>query len=218
MLLNNKNIILFDLDGTLTDPELGISRCISFALEQMQLASPNKTQLREWIGPPLRKSFSNWFANISADADPDKALALYRQRFSEVGLFENTPYPGIKQLLTMLSEQGRQLFVATAKPTVYAKRILQHFELDHFFTEIHGSELDGRNTNKTDLLSDIIHKHNLPTAECLMIGDRAYDILAAQHHQISSIGVLWGYGSTAELSEAGANCIVESIQDLTKQL
>lgn len=212
---------MFDLDGTLTDPEPGITRCIRFALEQLELPVPHQTQLQSWIGPPLRASFSDWFKQnqLKDNADQaDQALALYRQRFAQTGLFENTPYLGIRTLLENLNQQGKQLFVATAKPTIYASRIIQHFKLDEFFTEIHGSELDGSNSNKADLLRKIIAQHKLKTEDCLMIGDRHYDINAAKHHQISNIGILWGYGSVAELNHAGADNIVNTVKQLATKL
>lgn len=218
MLLDTKHTVLFDLDGTLTDPEQGISRCIRFALEQMQLPVPDKSRLRDWIGPPLKASFADWFTSIGSDADAGQALELYRQRFADIGLFENTVYPGIERLLANLHRQGRQLLVATAKPTLYADRIIRHFKLDQYFVEVCGSELDGRNTNKVELLASIINKQKLGSEDCIMIGDRHYDIAAASYHRISSIGVLWGYGSHLELSRAGADCTVKNVAQLATTL
>lgn len=184
----------------------------------MQLPVPDKHQLRAWIGPPLRASFASWFAALGSDADAGLALQLYRQRFADIGLFENTIYPGIEQLLADLYQQGRPLYVATAKPTLYADRIIRHFQLDQYFIEVCGSELDGRNTNKIDLLTSMINKHELVSTDCLMIGDRHYDITAARHHQIGNIGVLWGYGSERELSRAGVDCTVDDIGQLAVAL
>jgi len=209
-----KKAVLLDLDGTLTDPYRGISRCIIHALQTLQIPVPAEQDLKNWIGPPLKQSFGSWFESCDVKADADLALALYRERFSSKGLFENEVYPGIPELLSGLAASGTNFYLATSKPHVYAKQILEHFELDGFFSAVHGSELDGRNSGKYDLLAMIMATEHLSTASCIMVGDRHHDIDAAKAHGITSVGVLWGYGGKTELREAGADRITATVEEL----
>lgn len=213
-----KKSVLLDLDGTLTDPYPGISRCIVYALDRLAAPAPSAEDLKGWIGPPLKASFAAWLKVCESNADADHAVALYRERFSEKGLFENEVYPGIPDLLSDLADTGRGIFLATSKPRVYAKQILEHFELDRFFSAVHGSELDGRYSNKRDLLAMIMELQKLRARECVMVGDRHHDIDAAMFHGMMPLGVLWGYGDRSELAEAGAAQIFDSIDGLAAAL
>lgn len=205
---------LLDLDGTLADPYTGISRCIVHALKMLQAPRPTANELRNWIGPPLATSFEAWFTAHAIDADPGQAVILYRERFSRIGLFENEVYPGIPALLADLSGGGNHVLLATSKPAVYARRILEHFSLADYFSAAFGSQLDGRYSDKRALLGMIIEQQKLDAADCVMIGDRRHDIDAAQVFGMASVGVLWGYGSRAELEDAGAGRIVASVEEL----
>lgn len=210
--------VLFDLDGTLTDPFEGISRCITYALKTMDVPVPDKDSLREWIGPPLKGSFRSYFESVSdravEEARVNRAVTLYRQRFTDKGLYENCCYPGIDQVLGTLSDTGYQLFLATAKPTIYAEKIVAHFQLDQWLDGVYGSELDGMRSDKTELLAYLLEKETLNPESCIMIGDRHQDMLAADNHGIYSMGVLWGYGSMKELEQAGAHQVLTGVADL----
>jgi len=210
-------VCLLDLDGTLTDPIDGISRCIGHALQSLGFPVPESRALKAWIGPPLKSSFEQYL-NSCGGGDPVEAVRLYRERFSKIGLFENSVYDGITTLLESLHRNSIPLLVATSKPTVYAQRIVRHFELDHWIQAVHGSELDGRLTDKTDLLGHIVEKWSFNPADCVMVGDREYDMKAACHHGMAAIGVLWGYGSPIELLEAGAETLVSTPSELSELL
>jgi len=208
---------LLDLDGTLTDPFIGISRCIGHALETLSVPVPDHEALKSWIGPPLRNSFELYLDSCGG-GDADEAVRLYRERFADIGLYENTVYNGITALLEGLYRRSVPLFVATSKPTVYAQQIVRHFELGRWFKAVHGSELDGNYSNKNDLLGYIVDQWSLDPAECVMVGDREFDMRAARHHGMAAIGVLWGYGSERELLEAGAESLVSSPDELHQLL
>jgi phosphoglycolate phosphatase len=210
----DRKTILLDLDGTLTYPFPGISACIAFALEEMNIAVPGQEDLRSWIGPPLLKSFDDHFNSLSVTADAERALSLYRQRFSDKGLFENEVYAGIPQVLSDLKKAGHQMFLATAKPHVYARRIVEHFGLNGFLQQSYGAELDGTRTDKVELIQYIIDEEGLDPQNCAMIGDRKHDMIGARYHGMQAIGVLWGYGSGEELLEAGAEVLLESPKEL----
>jgi phosphoglycolate phosphatase len=206
-------VCLLDLDGTLTDPFDGISRCIRHALETLGFPVPDAAALKAWIGPPLKASFEKHIDSCGG-GDADEAVRLYRERFGQTGLFENSVYDGIAELLEGLHRRSVPLLVATSKPTVYAQRIVRHFELEPWFRAVHGSELNGRHSDKSDLLAHIVERWSLDPAECVMIGDREFDMRAARRHGMDAIGVLWGYGSPAELLEAGAQTLVSTPAEL----
>ena len=202
----DRQAVLFDLDGTLTDPREGITRSIAYALEGMGLQPPAPDALTFAIGPPLRRSL----ATLLDDESPariERALALYRERFADVGLFENSVYEGIAEALHALARRGARLYVATSKPRVYAERIVRHFGLDAHFEAVHGCELDGTREDKRDLLAHLLPHHGLDAARCAMIGDRGADMAAARHHGVRGIGALWGYGTREELEQAGAQSL-----------
>jgi phosphoglycolate phosphatase len=205
--------LLFDLDGTLTDPREGITRSIAYALERMGLEPPPLDELTFAIGPPLRRSL----ARLLGDETPaavERALALYRERFADVGLFENAVYDGILETLHALAGRGATLYVATSKPRVYAERIVRHFGLDAHFEAIHGCELDGTREDKRDLLAHLLPRHRLAGSDCAMIGDRGADMVAARHHSVRGIGALWGYGTREELEQAGAHSLCDRPSEL----
>jgi phosphoglycolate phosphatase len=205
--------VLLDLDGTLTDPRTGIVRCIRHALERLDRPCPPEAALAACIGPPLRGTFGA----LLDTADPaliERAMALYRERFAEVGLYENEVYAGVPAMLDALRCAGRRLFVATAKPAVFAERIVRHFALDDHLAGVYGPELDGRLDDKGQLLAHVLAKEGLAAAAVVMVGDRAVDVAAAHANGVRSIGVLWGYGSRDELRDAGAHALCTMARDL----
>ncbi len=209
--------LLFDLDGTLTDPREGITRSLAHALERMGREPPALDELTFAIGPPLRQSLAQLLGTEARDA-VEAALAFYRERFAEVGLFENAPYRGIDAALATLAASGATLIVATSKPQVYAERIVRHFGLHRHFTAVHGCELDGTREDKRDLLEHLLARHGIDRRRCVMIGDRGADMRAARHHGAQALGVLWGYGTRDELSVAGAHALCAAIEDLPATL
>ena len=206
-LANLYNNILLDLDGTLTDPGLGFIRSMHYALEQLGITTPPESELKQFIGPPLEESFGKLIDDPNTIKE---AMQLYRSRYADTGLYENTVYEGISQTLEALTSAGAQLFLATSKPHVFAARILDHFELSRHFSGVYGSELDGTHADKRLLLRHLLATESIATDEVVMVGDRYHDIRAARANGIRSVGVLWGYGSEAELTEAGANTLVSS--------
>ena len=193
--------LFFDLDGTLTDPKPGITGSIQYALEKLDRPVPSQDELAWCIGPPLRASF---VALLGGEELADRAVALYRERFGEVGLFENSLYPDIPAVLAALSRSPRRLFVATSKPHVFASRIIEHFGLAGYFEHIFGSELDGSRVDKADLLAYALTQSGIDPSQALMIGDRSHDVAGARANGIDAVGVTYGYGTEAELIEAGA--------------
>jgi phosphoglycolate phosphatase len=201
--------ILFDLDGTLTDPREGITRSIAYALERLGMAPPPLDSLTFAIGPPLRASFARLVGTEARDV-VERAVGFYRERFADVGLFENRPYDGIAEVLVQLASSGAQLYVATSKPQVYARRIVDHFALDAHFVAVHGCELDGTREDKRDLIAHLFETHRVEARDAVMIGDRGADMVAARHHGVHAIGALWGYGTKEELETAGANALCDA--------
>jgi phosphoglycolate phosphatase len=199
--------VFFDLDGTLTDPKIGITGSIQYALGKLGLHVPTQDELTWCIGPPLRASF---VALLGGEKDADRGVELYRERFGTIGLFENTLYPGIADTLTAVTAPGRRLFVATSKPHVFADRIIDHFGLRKYFTRVFGSELDGTRVDKSDLLRYALDEASVDPARAIMIGDRKHDIIGAANNGIPAIGVLYGYGGREELISAGARHLVAS--------
>ena len=209
--------VLFDLDGTLTDPREGITRSIAHALERMGREPPPLDDLCFAIGPPLRASLATLLGEDRRET-VEQALAHYRERFADVGLFENAPYEGIDEALHALAASGAELFVATSKPLVYAERIVRHFGLDMHFVAVHGCELDGTREDKRDLLAHLIPRHGVACDAAVMIGDRGVDMRAARHHGLHALGALWGYGSEPELRDAGAHALCERPQALVEAI
>lgn len=195
--------VLLDLDGTLTDPKPGITQCIAHALQSLGHEVPPLDNLTWCIGPPLRSSFCELIGEDQADA----ALAIYRERFSTIGLYENSVYPGIPECLARLVASGLRLALATSKPRVYAEKILTHFNLDHWFTAVYGSELDGTRSAKEDLIRWILDQEMVKPEEAVMVGDRRHDVVGAGACGLRAVGVLYGYGSREELESAGARVL-----------
>ncbi len=193
--------LFFDLDGTLTDPKLGITRCIQHALAELGVEAPHADALTWCIGPPLHASFVALVGVERADA----AVALYRERFADVGLYENELYHGIHDMLEALAATGSTLCVASSKPLVFVEQILDHFELRGFFSDVFGSELDGTRTDKSELLAYALRSRTANADACVMIGDRKHDAIGAVNNGLDFVGVLYGYGDHAELSGAGAS-------------
>ena len=207
--------VLFDLDGTLTDPFEGISNSIIYALKKFGIAAPDKPLLKKFIGPPLTESFSEYCGLNHSDAL--RAVDYYRDYFSVAGIFENKPYEGVCELLSGLKERGYTAIVATSKPEQFAKAIVQHFRLEQYFKEICGATMDQSRTQKADVIAYALKKCEIKEKDkkrAVMVGDRKHDIIGAKTNGLSSIGVLYGYGSKEELLEAGANYIANSPVDI----
>lgn len=193
--------LFFDLDGTLTDPKPGITGSIQYALQKLDRPVPSQDELAWCIGPPLRASF---VVLLGGEDLADRAVELYRERFGDVGLFENSVYAGIEPVLAALEQEGARMFVATSKPHVFARRIIDHFGLGRYFGHVFGSELDGTRVHKSDLLAYALERTGTDPARSLMIGDRSHDVLGAKANGMDAIGVTYGYGSAEELHAAGA--------------
>lgn len=204
--------ILFDLDGTLTDPWEGITRSVQYALRAMGVEVSDRRELTRFIGPPLRQSFGAFYGLSPARAE--EAVARYREYFADKGIFENAVYPGIPALLAALGECGATLLLATSKPTVYAARILAHFALEGFFSGVYGSELDGTRSDKAEVIALALKEGGVDPRRAVMVGDREHDIVGAAKNGMASVGVLYGYGDRAELEAVGAGRIAATVDEL----
>jgi phosphoglycolate phosphatase len=206
--------ILLDLDGTLTDPKIGILTSVQHALRELGEDVPSIDELHWCIGPPLKDAFLTMFG---ADRPEHVAAGVrhFRERFGEVGLFENEVYPGIPEALSALKQSGHALHIATSKPEVFALRILQHFDLTSYFATINGSELDGTRSDKGDLIAHLLNSQQIPAREAVMVGDRKHDIIGAARNEVMGFGVLWGYGSREELEGAGAVACLADVPELS---
>lgn len=209
--------ILFDLDGTLTDPVLGITRCIQHALVHLGRTAPDLDGLRRCVGPPLQDSFAE-LLETEDEALLAEAIRLYRERFKPVGMFENSVYPGVPEGLEALCAQGHRLWVATSKPHVFAREIVEHFGLARYFERVHGSELSGFNADKGDLIRHVLAEESIPPERAWMVGDRMHDVIGARRNGVEAIGVLWGYGSEEELRAAAPRRIVASMAELCEAI
>jgi phosphoglycolate phosphatase len=209
--------VLFDLDGTLTDPKPGITRCIQYALSELDYPPPDVEDLCWCIGPPIQQSF----ADLLETSDPaliQQAVSLYRDRYSTIGLFENALYPGISKILESIREAGYRTLVATSKPHVYANQIIDHFSLSLLFDRVYGSELDGTRTNKGELIRHILQAEQISSTNAVMIGDRKHDMIGANQNQVRAIGVTYGYGTREELATHGAAAIVDTPDEIPSLL
>ncbi len=202
--------VVFDLDGTLTDPKVGITTSIQYALAKLGRPAPAADDLTWCIGPPLIKAFEK----MVGAAEAERGLALYRERYAVTGLFENAVFAGIPETLAAVAGDGVRLLVATSKPHVYARRILEHFGLHAHFEAIDGSELDGRRTDKRDLLAWQLIERGIDPAQAVMIGDREHDAIGARHNGMTALGVLYGYGSREELTAAGAHALCGTPEEI----
>ena len=205
-----KKTILFDLDGTLTDSGEGIINCVIYALERFGLPIPSRESLRYFVGPPLHESFIK--QGVPAD-QAEKAVAVYRERYIPIGKFENTPYPGIRELLETLKTEGHTLYVATSKPEQISIDVLEHFDLAKYFDRICGATMDTSRSNKEAVIAYLLEQ-NGRTDNIIMVGDTKFDVIGAKAHGIPCIGVSWGYGEIQDMLEAGASAIVHSTEEL----
>lgn len=197
-----KDTLLFDLDGTLIDSAVGITRCVAHALERMERPVPPQAELLRWIGPALRTSFAPLF---DRDADVERAVAYYRERFEDCGWTEHEIYPGIGEVVQALHAAGHRLAVVTAKNEPHARRIVAHLPFGDCFDDIVGATADGRISHKPELIAQALQRLSLAPGQAWMIGDRHLDIEGARHHGMRSVGVLWGFGGRDELTAAGAD-------------
>jgi phosphoglycolate phosphatase len=193
--------VFFDLDGTLTDPREGITRCLQYALAQLGRPVPPQAELVQYIGPPLRWTFPRLLATDDKTL-VDAALEHYRRRYADVGLFENELYTGIPESLRALRDRGLRLLVVTSKPAVYAGRIVDHFDLAEYFEDVFGPDLDGRFDDKGELVAHILRERAIRPERAIMIGDRASDISAGKVNGTRTVAVTYGFGSMEELAAA----------------
>ena len=212
--------LLFDLDGTITDPKVGITTCVQYALEHFGIHEPDNDKLEPFIGPPLQDSFEQFY---HMDAETAKqAVAKYRERFQTVGLYEHEIYDGMVDLLKTLKEGGCRLAVASSKPTVFVKKILEHFDVGQYFDVVVGSELDGSRAKKEEVVQEALRqldpKGQVSSGQMVMIGDRCFDVQGAKAHHLDSIGVAYGYAAEGELQQAGATFVVDTVQQLKELL
>lgn len=211
--MNRYELILFDLDGTLTDPYLGITNSVAYALEKFDIHIKDKTELCKFIGPPLIDSFMEFYGFSEEKAK--QAVVFYREYFSKKGMLENSVYDGIEELLKSLKNGGKRLCIATSKPEPYAKKILEHFKLSKYFEYIAGATFDETRSKKADVIEYALEQCGAKDRTCvLMVGDRKHDILGALECSVDSMGVLYGYGNREELETAGANYIAENVNDI----
>ncbi|MCI8489429.1 MAG: HAD family hydrolase [Lachnospiraceae bacterium] len=207
------DVILFDLDGTLTDTGLGVTNAAAYALEQYGITVLDRTELERFVGPPLHESFMRFYGFSEEQAF--EAVEVYREYYRDKGLFENTIYNGMEAVLKQLSEAGKTLLVATSKPEVFARRILEKLGIADYFTYIAGANLDGTRTKKAEVIAYVLREGGIEDGtKAVMVGDREYDIFGAREFGMDSIGVLFGYGSRGELEAAGATYIAESVEDI----
>lgn len=205
------DVLFFDLDGTLIDSAVGITRCITHAFERMQQVAPPLEALRSWIGPSLRTSFGPVFN----DADKvEQAVEFYRERFDTDGWREHDVFDDIEDTVRALKARGHRLAVVTAKNEPHARRIVEHLPFGDCFDDVIGATPDGSRSSKPQLVAEALSRLSLRPAQCWMIGDRRMDIEGARHHGLRNIGVLWGFGGAEELRQAGAGALAERPTDL----
>ena len=209
-----KKAIFFDLDGTLTDSGEGIINCATLALNYFGLPVPSRQEMRVFVGPPLDQTFIRY--GVPADKT-DEAIRVFRSRYTTVGKFENFPYPGVREMLEALKEQGCRLFVATSKPESLANEVLNHFDLAKYFEKICGATMDGSRSHKADVIRYLLAQVS-GVENVVMVGDTAYDVIGAAEHQIPCIGVSWGYGLIEDMEKAGAVSIAHSPESLMQMI
>ena len=211
--ISKYNVILFDLDGTLTDPGLGITNSVAYALEKKNIKVSDRTTLYKFIGPPLQDSFSQFYG-FSQD-ECMTAIEDYREYYRDKGIYENELYEGIEALLQELKAAGKKIILATSKPEEFAVRILEYFHIDRYFDCIAGATMDGTRSIKADVIKFALEQFGVTDlSTTVMVGDRKYDILGAAQAGIDSIGVLYGYGDHQELKDADATYIAERVTDI----
>lgn len=208
--------VFFDLDGTLTNPGLGITNSVIYALDKFGIKVNDRTELYKFIGPPLLDSFRDFYGFDEETAR--LAMKYYREYFGEKGLFENEVYAGIPQVLQELKERGHHLMIATSKPTPYTLRILDKFDLSRYFEFVSGSAMNENNSSKDQIIKYAIDSNNLMPEDIIMIGDRKHDVIGAKANNVYCAGVLYGYGDIFELQEAGADDIIETVDSIVNHI
>ena len=209
------NYILFDLDGTLTDPGRGITNSVAYALNKFGIEVADKKELYKFIGPPLTDSFEKYYGFSSEDAVT--AVEYYREYFKPKGIYENEIYEGVPELLKTLKENGKAVILATSKPELFAKEILKYFGIDVYFDFVAGATLDKTRTKKGDVIAYALNSLGITDKEkCLMVGDREQDINGAKQNGIDSLGVLYGYGDMQELTNVKSTYIAKTVTDIIK--
>lgn len=208
--------LLFDLDGTLTNSAEGITKCVQNALHLMGIEEPDLKKLEVFIGPPLRASYMKYYGMTAEQAE--EGIELYRQRYTDIGIWENKVYPGMMELLGLLKQNGFRLGMCTAKPEVFALRIAEHFGFNDFLVDVTGCSLDGKTDNKALVVAEALRKWDLTTPEqkatVALVGDRREDVMAAHANGIACIGVGFGFAAPGELEEAGCEHYAATVADL----
>ncbi len=213
----DKKYLLFDLDGTLTDPKEGITKSVQYALKAYGIIEEDLDKLCPFIGPPLKDSYMEFYGFNEKDAQD--GVYKYREYFSVKGWMENKEYPGIDRMLDALKKSGKHLMVATSKPELFAVKILKHFGMDHYFDFIGGADMEETRVRKADVIRYVLEKNGIEHLEdVIMIGDRKHDVQGAKEAGVECIGVLYGYGDREELESAGADYIAESVEKLSAML
>ena len=209
-----KKVILFDLDGTVTDSGEGIMNCCELALRHYGLPVPTREEMRVFVGPPLHETFHKFGVPVE---ECQNAIAVFRSRYTTVGIFENTPYPGIRELLEALTANGNRLFIATSKPEEMANRVLAHFDLAKYFELVCGATMDSSRVEKSDVIAYLL-EYVGSVENMVMVGDTAFDVTGAASHNIPTIGVAWGYGKVEDMVSAGAYAIAQTPEALLSLL
>jgi len=211
------NTVFFDLDGTLSDSALGIIRCLQYSLEKFSIVESEGEKLRQYIGPSLTETYTKIYG--MSDAQAVQATGFYRERFEREGIKENAMFAGVEHLLAGLKAQEKTMVLATAKPTEHAKQILEYYQIDHYFTVVAGSNLDGTREHKGEVIEFALSQLESPdVSNTVMVGDRQHDIIGAKENDLAVIGVGYGYGTIEELTEAKPDKIVSSVAELSKLL
>ncbi len=209
--------ILFDLDGTLTNPRLGIGNSLKYALRQMQIDGYSEEILDKFIGPPLQHGFKSLFG--LNDRNTELAVQHFRTYFGDRGLYENEPYQGIKEMLEELHFSGKKIYIVTSKLEKFARIIMQHFELDKYFDDLQGAEATGEHSGKGQLIAELLERNRIvASSSVVMIGDTHYDLVGAKENNISSIAVSYGFGSNENLASNNPDYLVDSVEELAELL
>lgn len=215
--MDRKQFILFDLDGTLTDPMVGITKSVQYALRHYGIEETDLKKLCPFIGPPLQDSFMEYYGFSEEKAA--EAIGVYREYFSKTGLYENMEYSGIRDMLAGLKAAGKNLYVATSKPELFAKQILEYFRLTEYFDFIGGADMGETRVKKGDVIRYVLKENQITDLDqVMMVGDRKHDIIGAKENGLESTGVLYGYGSREELETAKADWIVDTVEALGRLL
>lgn len=207
------NTVFFDLDGTLTDPGIGITNSVAYTLKKWNIEVKDRSELYKFIGPPLLDSFAEYYG--FSEEDCQKALVYYREYFREKGIYENEVYAGVIEMLEAIKKSGRKIVLATSKPEEFALIILKHFDLYKYFDFVAGATMDESRSKKADVITYALKKSGVADSkDVVMVGDRKHDIIGAKENGLDSIGVLFGYGDREELEKAGATYIAEKVEDI----